>query len=240
MKHKTSNRLFIIFSLASLVIVFSFYYSQKFIINYRLSTSLPNNNEITNNSSLADPFITKVPALADILTGPIISADDPMLGPESAPVTLVQFSDFQCDFCKQQEENLDKIMNLYKNKVRLFWKDYPEEDTASASYQAALAARCAEKQDQFWQYHDLLFTHNQSLNKETFVNLAQSLNLNINTFTKCLETKETEKLIENNIREAQALGINGVPFLYINEQEIMGELSLADLEKIIRLEIDKK
>lgn len=121
----------------------------------------------------------------------------------------------------------------------LIWKDYPINNVLAPSYQSAIAARCAEEQSEFWPYHDILFEESHNLNKQTFMEIAEELNLNEKKFEKCLDSDEIKNLINDNIIEANALDINGIPFIFINKQEIMGEISLDELKKIIESELDK-
>jgi protein-disulfide isomerase len=187
----------------------------------------------------SDPLLTKVPDLKEMLAGPIISVTDPSLGPTDAPVILVEFADYACEYCQKQEKILQEIIRLYPGKVRLIWKDYPETNESSSSFQAAQAARCAGEQNQFWPYHDLLFQANQ-LKLTNFLELAQQLNFDVNQFKQCLASEQVKTLIKDNIEEANALAITGIPFIYVNNQEVMGNISLEDLKKIIETELRKK
>ena len=187
----------------------------------------------------ADPFITRVPRLEDILAGPIISVRDPSLGNIEAPVTIVYFSDFYCRFCAEQEETLKKVVAKWPEKVRLIWKDYPESSQTSVSYQAAVSARCAQEQEQFWAYHDLLFQSVDELSQNKFLSLADELNLDKDKFSVCLKTNKVDNLINDNIEEANALGINGIPFIYINDREILGEISFTEIEQLIKIELER-
>jgi len=194
----------------------------------------PNNTFDTSN-----PFITKVKRLKDLIDGPIINNIDPSIGNAGAPVTIVEFSDFECSFCRKQEKVLSRIMKEYGNKVRLIWKDYPIDIPAAASYQSAIAARCAGEQNEFWGYHNLLFEKNNNLNQKTFLKIAQKLNLDLKQFKKCAAGDEIKKSINNNIIEANALGINGVPFIFVNKQKVTGNISVEELRKIIETELNK-
>jgi len=130
-------------------------------------------------------------------------------------------------------------MKQYKDKIRLIWKDYPERDINSGSFSAAVAGRCAEEQGQFWPFHDLLFENGDNLGKDLFITLAERLNLKRSLFFGCLEDEEVGQLVKNNILEAEALDIKGVPFIFINREEIMGEATDDDLKKIIDIELDE-
>lgn len=185
-----------------------------------------------------DPMLTKVPNLKDLLAGPIISQNDPVIGELDAKVVLVQFSDFECQYCQQQEEVLKRIIANYQTETALIWKDYPENDVESDSYQAAIAARCAQEQGKFWEFHDLIYK-NKKFDAETFAQIAQSTSLNVDKFKTCIKNKETANLINDNIKEAHTLDISGIPFLYINSQEVMGEINYEDLERIVEIELQK-
>lgn len=192
---------------------------------------------LNKNYSASDPFITKNPNLNDILAGPIISSLDPGIGLKNAPIVMVLFSDFECDFCRKQEEVLKEIKNKYNDQLRIIWKDYPEPDYNSISFMAAHAARCAQEQDKFWEYHDFLFESNKNLNEDLFYAGAKELGMDLDLFENCLKDDEIKNKINDNIIEANALDIPGVPFLFINDQEIIGEVTSEELERIIESEL---
>ncbi len=192
------------------------------------------NKEYTND----DPLVTSVPILKDMITGPIISNDDPSLGAKDSKVVIAEFSDFDCYFCKKQEVIIREIIDEYQYKIRLVWKDFPDIKVSSPSYQASIAGRCAFEQGKFWEYHDLLFERS-NFNEDVFLELADTLNLKINIFKNCLKDNEITTYINNNILEADALEIQGVPFLYVNDQEILGEVTKEELKKIIDTELGK-
>ncbi|MBU4257485.1 DsbA family protein [Patescibacteria group bacterium] len=238
-KNSLSLKLFVAASLA-VFILFGFLF---FLINTRFNTikkSGENNKYYLNeNYSEGDLLITKVPRLKDMLAGPIISDLDPGMGNKEAPVTIVIFSDYQCGFCQKQEQILNELTSRYEEKIRLIRKDYPESDENSISFLAAVAGRCAQEQKKFWEYHDLLFQNSGGLNSKILFELARKLNLNINQFNYCLSGSEAEQLIKDNIEEADALGISGVPFIYVNDREVMGQVDLEELKKIIEAELFK-
>ncbi len=186
-----------------------------------------------------DPYITKNPTLKDILKGPIISKNDPWFGSEIAPVTIVYFSDFTCTFCESQERILKKIVTDYTTQVRLIWKDYPENDKNSISYKSAIAGRCALAQGKFWQFHDALFAVAEEAREDDFYAIAGELDLNGKEFKKCYTKQETAQSVEDNMEEADALGIVGIPFIYVNDKEVMGEVSYEELRGMVEGELGK-
>ncbi|MFH1662120.1 MAG: thioredoxin domain-containing protein, partial [Candidatus Falkowbacteria bacterium] len=193
------TKLFVASSLA----VFFLFFALFIILNFYLANNSKNEKKLNekdhynyeNFYDTSDPFITKVPSLKDLLTGPIISESDPSLGNTDAPIVIVEFSDFECEFCHTQEKNLKKLIEKYPDKIRLIWKDYPDDN----SFASAVAGRCANEQNKFWEYHDLLF------NSKNYLELAEKLNLDLTKFSKCLNNEDIEILIKKNINEANAL-----------------------------------
>lgn len=192
---------------------------------------------LNENYSEGDLLVTKVPRLKDILAGPIISDLDPGMGNEKAPVAIVIFSDYQCGFCQKQEQALKNLLSRYGDKIRLIRKDYPESDENSISFLAAVAARCAGEQRQFWPYHDLLYQNSGKLTLLGLLNLSDQLGLNRAEFVKCLDSENIKQLIRDNMEEADALGASGVPLIYVNDREVKGEITLEELEEIIEKEL---
>jgi len=240
-------KLFVAASLTTFILFAVFFFIIK--INFTNDTAnnqlaqQPNSTDkyyLNENYSEGDLLITKVPNLKDMLAGPIITDLDPSLGAKDATVTIVQFSDFECDFCQEQEQILKQILTEYNGKVRLIWKNYPENNEDSISFQAAVAAKCAQRQGQFWLFHDLLYQNNDNLTQLEFLNIADQLNLNRAEFVRCLDNDNIKQLIRDNIEEANALDITGIPFIYVNDQEVMGEISLEELERIVEVELNKK
>jgi len=236
---KFPTKLFVIIALGNFILLFFLFSSLKLDFASSQAKSNGNAGSYQGSYGTGDPLITKVPGLEDILDGPIINGPDPSLGPDKAPVVIAYFADYECRYCQKQEVVIKNIMEQYRDKIRLVWKDYPEKNVSSGSFSAALAGRCAEEQGQFWPFHDLLFENGDRLGKDLFITLAEKLNLKKRLFSECLEDEEVSQLVRDNILEAQALDIKGVPFIFINKQEIMGEATDDDLRKIIEAEFNK-
>lgn len=233
------GRIFIVASLSTLVSL------PILIIFFKmLTTPVPSSDTVIydydTDSRGRDPLVTWVGDPHGSIAAPIISENDPFLGPEKAPVTIVQYSDFSCEFCQRQEAVLRQILDDYRDKVRLIWKDFPEDNSYSSSWQANIAARCAGDQGKFWPYHDLLFKERKDLSRDQAIGYAGGLGLDTDKFGLCLDDTAAKKKIKNNIIEAAALEIPGIPFIYVNEQEVMGEASYDDLKSIIEAELAQK
>lgn len=242
-KPKLPTTIFVIASLSSFLILMA-----VFLMVTASNTYLVWGNPVApadrlylkSNIDPGDPMVTKAMDLKQVLAGPILSSRDPSLGSESSPVTVVLFSDFSCEFCQQQEIAIRKAYDLYENKIRVVWKDYPELKLESDSFQAALAARCANEQGKFWPYHDLLFKNRNKLSDKTFYSIANQLKLDNGQFDSCFQGLKTKQYIDDNILEANALEISGVPFIYVNDQEMIGAVSFEDLDRMIKRELSKQ
>jgi len=243
-KNKFPTKLFVIASLAVFLLVlllflifhFLFLVSDTKIINNYNKHDI-NDNSLKNN--INDPYITLSPNFKNSIKEPIINGKDPILGSEKALVSLIVFSDFSCNFCARQEDVLQKIMSKYGNQINLIWKDYPLDNLESESFKAAKAARCAQEQNSFWSFHDLLFKNQSQRRNDDFLEFAKKLDLDKNKFENCLKSEEINQKIKNNILEANALGIYGVPFIYVNNLEFVGGINENELSRIIDMELEK-
>ncbi|MEK7645648.1 MAG: DsbA family protein [Patescibacteria group bacterium] len=147
-----------------------------------------------------------------------------ILGDAKAPVMIVEYADFQCPFCERYfKQNQTAFISQYVNsgKVRFAWKDYAF--LGQESVWAAEAARCANDQGKFWEYHDYLFNHQGAENSGAFskANLkkfASALSLNAGQFNKCLDSDKYASLIQKETQEASTIGVNGTPATFINGQ----------------------
>jgi protein-disulfide isomerase len=184
--------------------------------------------EFFEEDKLVDPFITPGPAAKKIIFDPRIDGRDPVFG--EGALTIVEFSDFSCKFCGEQEKVIKEVVGEYGGKVKLVWKDFPDKD--SVAYQAALAGRCAGAQGKFWQFHDFLF-NKKELASLKFSDAAKENGLDEGAFLSCLKSGEFKSIIDSNIKEAGALRLPGVPFFFVGKQEILGAINKEDLKKII-------
>ena len=149
-------------------------------------------------------------------------------GTTTAPLKVFVFADFQCPFCKKLADETEKniIADYTQNgKVALYWKDFVI--VGQESQWAAEAARCANDQGKFWQYHDLLFLKQGIENSGVFTKeklkiYAQELNFSTSTFANCLDTGKYTQAVNDDTKEAQALGFKGTPVLLVGNQLFSG------------------
>jgi protein-disulfide isomerase len=143
--------------------------------------------------------------------------DDPVLGSSQAPVAVVEFSEFECPFCRRfHEQTFSKLKEVYvaTGKVQYVFRDFPLPMHAQAK-PAALAAHCAARQDAFWPMHDALFENQQRLGPELFPELARRLGLDGDGFLACLSESAAQKEVEGDIAYGQGLGVQGTPTFFI-------------------------
>ena len=151
-----------------------------------------------------------------------VAADDAALGPANAPVTLVEFSDFQCPFCQRISPTLKRIRETYGDKVRIVWKDFPLTSIHPEAFKAAEAGHCAREQGKFWEYHDRLFANQQALQPDALKAHAVALGLDAAAFNACLDSAKHSDRVQEQIGVGARLGINSTPAAFINGRQVTG------------------
>lgn len=177
--------------------------------------------------------------LAIPLDKPEIIFGNPTIGPKGALVTIVEFGDFLCDACEQLKDPMRNVLKRFEGQIRFVWKDFPNTDRHPEALNAAMAARCADRQGAFWEYHDILFDNQLSIHKGAYEIFAEELSLDINDFLLCMDRAEPKAIIEKDFIEGQRLRIDATPYLFIGENRITGALTETQLETFVRLELAK-
>ena len=160
-------------------------------------------------------------------------------GPANAPVTIVEFSDFQCPFCARVVPTLKQIEDTYKDNVRIVWKHLPLEIHKDA-VGAARAAESAAKQGKFWEFHDVLFANQKKLGSADLKQHAQELRLDMKRFETDLLNSDDQKRIDADVAEAKALGVTGTPGIFINGRFVEGAQPYEVFAKMIDEELTKR
>ena len=173
---------------------------------------------------------------------PVIEEDNARIGKNDATIRLIEFSDFQCPYCKVLHESVKQILAEMGDQVQLVFKNLPLDIHPQAE-NAAMAGACASEQGKFEDYANKLFASQSDWNttKGTakFKNYAVQLKLNVVQFNKCLDDKKYSDLIEKDMAEAEKFGITGTPAIFINGQFKNGAVSLEELKSIIDGELGK-
>ncbi len=166
------------------------------------------------------------------------AAGHPTLGPKNAPVTVIEFGDFQCPFCKRSEDAVKAIHEKYGDRIRLVFMDFPLSFHPHAM-PAANAARCANAQGKFWQYHDALFADQSKLEPADLKATAKKLGLDTAKFDACFDKNQYGDAIEKDLEEGHKLNVTGTPTFFIDGREIVGAQPTDNFVSIIDQELAK-
>ena len=154
-------------------------------------------------------------------------------GNSDAPVTIIEFADFQCPFCQRTEATLKALLAKYAGRVKLAFLDFPLTEIHGQAEKAAEAARCAGEQGKFWEYHDALFADQSKLDESSLIARAGSLHLNESAFRSCLSSGSFKRDIEANREEGTRAGVNGTPAYFVNGVFLSGVQPQAEFERLI-------
>ena len=170
-----------------------------------------------------------------------VSTDgDPSIGPEDAPVTIVEFSDYQCPYCQSwYQQTFDRLMANYPGQIRFVYRDLPLPGHPE-SLPAAEAANCAGEQGAYWKFHDALFSGQYALGRAAYEQYAAALGLEPAAFTACLDDHRTQDEVRADAADATRLGLNGTPSFVINGRILIGALPFEDFKAIIDEELAVK
>jgi len=168
--------------------------------------------------------------LEDPISIPVAGA--PVLGPPNAPLTIIEFTDFQCPYCIKAVSELQDVMKAYPTQVKLIFKQFPLDIHSQAAL-AAAAAVAAQKQGKFWELHDLLFAQHGRLSRDIIMDLAAGLKLDMKRFEADLNSSETRHTIARDRDDGVKAGVDGTPALFINGQHYNGNIALAPLKPIL-------
>ena len=164
--------------------------------------------------------------------------DDPFLGPQDAPVTLVEFSDFQCPYCRRVQSVLKRLMTAYHGKLKLVFRDFPLRQIHPEAQKAAEAAQCANDQGQFWPYHDRLFAATD-LGVEHLKQYAVELGLDAEGFNTCLDSEKYSQEVQKDIDDARVAGVNATPSFFVNGLPINGAVPFERFVELVELALER-
>lgn len=168
-----------------------------------------------------------------------ISADDPVLGSDDAPVTIVEFSDYECPYCQRyHSETFDQIMTTYGDQVKYVFKDLPLTSIHPDALPAANAAHCAQEQGDFWDYHKLLFSNQLGLSDDAYLSYADYLGFNMDEFATCLAENRYVDVVMEDTSVLTALNAPlSTPTFFINGQYVAGAQPFSVFVELIDAEL---
>lgn len=191
-------------------------------------------------------FVTELTAKANVQylldpprTTVTLANDAPAIGPANAPITIVEWSDYQCPFCKRAHPTVEQVLSEYKDKIRFVYLDFPLSFHQRA-WPASVAVHCAEDQGKFWEYHRNLFEANGDLSAADLNKRASDLGLDAAAFGACMDSKKFDAKIQSNFEGGQAVGVTGTPAFFINGRMLVGAQPIETFRQVINDELSRK
>lgn len=167
----------------------------------------------------------------------VASEGFPSIGPADAPITIIEFSDYQCPFCRRwHQEVYQPLLNAYPGKIKFVYRNLPLTSIHPDAQPAAEAALCAGEQDAYWQFHEKLFS-SDALSKEVYLQYAQELSLDTTSFEACITDHKYASDIQSDSDFALNLGVSSTPTFFINGLAVVGAQPLDIFKQIIDKEL---
>jgi len=161
----------------------------------------------------------------------------PSLGPADAPITIVEFSDFQCPFCRRfHQETYSALLNAYPGQIRFVYRNLPLTSIHPNAMSAAIASLCANDQNVYWDYHDKLFS-SETLSRDIYIQYASELGVNVDDFSACLDSGAHDDYIAQDMDFALNLGVQSTPTFFVNGLAVVGAQPLDTFQQIIDKEL---
>jgi protein-disulfide isomerase len=184
---------------------------------------------VTQDPAAANPAVQRYDIPVD---------DDPAIGPDNAAITIVEFSDYECPYCRQwHSEVFTKLMEAYPEQVRLVYRDFPLSSIHPNAVPAAIAANCANEQGKFWPVHERLFSMELGLNDQAYRDYAAALGLNVQSFNECVESQRYQAEVEADYQFAAELGVRSTPTFFINGIAVVGAQPFEVFQQVIDKEL---
>ena len=169
----------------------------------------------------------------------IQTLSSPSLGPVDAPVTLVEFSDFQCPYCARLAPVVKRIAGEYPGQVRVVFRQFPLRSIHPHAQKAAEASLCAFDQGRFWEMHDALFGDIKKLEPKDLTARARKLNLDLGAFNQCLESGKYAATVQQDLEDGMAAGVSGTPAVYINGRVLKGSKPYDSIKELVEAELQR-
>lgn len=160
----------------------------------------------------------------------------PVTGPANAPLTIVEFSDFQCPYCAAAVPQIRALLKAYPEQVKLIFKEYPLEEHPQADL-AATAAVAAQKQGKFWPMHDILFEHSNDLSRKAILGYAKQIGLDTDKLENDMDTTEVRETVERDVEDGNDANVMGTPTIFLNGQRYNGAITVDALKPLIDEEL---
>jgi len=181
-----------------------------------------------NTNTAPTPTAAPTPIVADIE----ITSDDHIRGDVNAPVTLVEYSDFECPYSSRIQPTLKQALEEFDGQIRLIYRHFPLSFHAN-SQKAGEASECAGDQDKFWEMHDMLFENQSALDVASLKSYAADLGLNTSTFNNCLDSGTYAEKVSSGLIEGSEYGVQGTPATFVNGTLVSGARSYESFKAAV-------
>jgi protein-disulfide isomerase len=162
--------------------------------------------------------------------------DDPFLGPKEAPITIIQFAEYQCPYCGKAGESVDQVMKEYEGKIKMVYRDFPLSFHDRA-IPAAVAANCSGDQGKYWEMHNLLMGNQRALSESDLTAHATSLSLDLDKWNECRKDPKQSAEVNKDFEDGQKVGVTGTPAFFVNGVMLSGAVPFAQFKEIIDREL---
>lgn len=212
-----------------------------------VSPSLIEHLMVQRREALMEELVERLVSRADVkLDIPVPSLprerldlrDAPFTGPADAPVTIVEFADYECPYCAKASQVMKNLRELYPNDVKVVYLDFPLERHPFARV-AAEAAHCMHLQGHFWAYHDMLFDNLGEVDRSMLGDMAARVGGNRKEFERCMESDAPKRWVTRGAKQARQLGLNATPSIFINGVKLLGLLPLPLMQRFVDNELQR-
>jgi len=159
------------------------------------------------------------------------------MGPEDAPVTIVEFSDYQCPYCKRAEPVIKQVLERYPEQVRFVYRHFPLDRIHPQARPAAEAAACADEQGLFWEFHEQLFAPDAKFDDTALEAYAVEAGVDMDGFRSCLGERRTQALVEGDLQAGRSAGVSGTPAFFVNGIRLTGARPFDEFVELIEQEL---
>ena len=166
-----------------------------------------------------------------------VATNGSAIGPMDAPITIVEFSDYQCPFCQRAEPTVKQVLQQYEGKVRFVYKHFPLESIHPNARPASEAASCAEDQGRFWDYHELVFNAANGLEPAALEGYAKELELDLEAFRACRAENRHAARVSADLADGANPGVNSTPTFFVNGIKLKGAQPFSEFQRIIEAEL---
>ena len=212
-----------------------------------VSPSLTEHLMVQRREALMEELVERLVSRADVKLDIPVPAlprerldlrDAPFTGPANAPVTIVEFADYECPYCAKASQVMKNLRELYPNDVKVVYLDFPLERHPFARV-AAEAAHCMHLQGHFWAYHDMLFDNLGEVDRSMLADMAARVGGDRKEFQRCMETDAPKRWVKRGAKQARELGLNATPSIFINGVKLLGLLPLPLMQRFVDNELQR-